>query len=106
MNTMEIIIRGEILHIVLTDKLINKFIFEKIEDRNEHEVEVHLDNNNHIVSVIITDIKFDVANIKNIINEIKNKLSKKYSNFPSDELIPIIQKIEKDINIKYRINRI
>ncbi|MBD3226645.1 MAG: hypothetical protein GF329_00520 [Candidatus Lokiarchaeota archaeon] len=103
---MNIVIRGEILHILLSDNVIHKMIFDRIEDRNEHQVEVHLDKNNHIVSLIITDIKFDVANIKNLIRNIKTKFSKTEDIFPSEELTPIIKKIEKDKNIRFRINRV
>ncbi|MHA1229825.1 MAG: hypothetical protein ACTSRP_10365 [Candidatus Helarchaeota archaeon] len=103
---MNIVIRGEILHIILNDKPIDKIIFDKIEDRNEHDVEVHLDKNNHIVSMIITDIKFDVANVKHILEIIKEQLPLIDNDFPKHELNPIIREIEKDNNIRFRINRI
>ena len=104
---MNIIIRGEILHIILDeDKPIDRILNDKIEDRNEHEVEVHIDKNNHIVSIIITEIKFEVQNIKSIIQNIKETFSVKYDDFPAEDLIPISAEIEKDHNIRFRINRI
>ncbi|MHA1310515.1 MAG: hypothetical protein ACTSWR_03885 [Candidatus Helarchaeota archaeon] len=103
---MNIIIRGEILHIILNDNPITKMLFSKIEDRNEHNVEVHLDKNGHIVSLIITDVKFDVVNIRNLIELIKEDLVRCDKNFPSDELEPIIHEIEKDNNIRFRTNKI
>jgi len=106
MRKMEFIIRGEILHILLTDNDIERIIVDKIEDRNEHEVEVHLDKDNHIVSMIITNIKFDVANIKNLIEKVKESLSRIDTTFPSEELLPIIREIEKDHNIRFRVNSI
>jgi len=103
---MNIIIRGEILHIILNENPINRIIYHKVEDRNTHEVEAHLDMNNHIVSLIITNVKFDVADIRNIIELVRDALSKIDKTFPTDELIPIINEIEKDNNIRFRINRI
>jgi len=104
---MNIIIRGEILHILLEDECpIEKIIFDKIEDRNEHDVEVHLGKNNHIVSLIITDVKFDVANLKVLIQKIRENLSKLDNGICIDDLIPIITEIEKDQNIRFRINRV
>lgn len=103
---MNIIIRGEILHILLNENPIKRIVFDKIEDRNEHDIEVHLDMNNRIISLIITDIKFDVANLKNLIEKIKEKLSKTDNEFPSEDLGPIIKGIEKDKNIRFRINRV
>ena len=103
---MNIIIRGEILHILLNDNAIKRIVFDKIEDRNEHDIEVHHDRNNRIISLIITDIKFDVANLKNLIEKIKEKLSKTDNEFPTEDLGPIIKGIEKDKNIRFRINRV